>query len=139
MTCQQWEATVRQVIRSDTLWRVEAYRLSLYLSDLAWEDATALLRDPRTRDIADQLFRATGKIGAQISEGYSRNSGKARAQYYEYALGSTREARDWYYKGRRVLGEAVASARLELTTQVIRLTLTMANNERRSNRRIVPN
>jgi four helix bundle protein len=137
MTYPEWEQTVATIIRADSLWRVEAYRLSLYLFDLAWEDASVLMRDPRTAEIACQLCRAVGKISSNISEGYSRNSGKARAVYYEYAVGSTRESRDWYYKGRHVLGEPTARVRMELTTQIVRLTLTMANNERRSNRRIV--
>lgn len=137
MTFSEWQATVPAVIRADSLWRVEAYRLSLFLSDLAWDDAKLLLRDPCTCDVANQLFRAVGKISSNVSEGYSRNTGKARAQYYEYALGSAREGRDWYYNGRHVLGPKRADARMELTTQIIRLTLTMANQERRSNRRVV--
>ena len=94
MTFEQWEADVPTAIRDDPLWRVEAYRLSLFLSDLAWHDATKLLEDPRTAGVCDQLYRAVGKISSNISEGYSRGTAKARIQYYEYALGSTRESRD---------------------------------------------
>jgi len=137
MTFREWVDTVPAVIRADSLWLVEAYRLSLYLNDLAWDDATALLRDPRTERIADQLYRAAGKISSNVAEGYSRNTGKARAQYYEYALGSARETRDWYYKGRHVLGERATTQRIELSTQIIRLTLTMTNQERRTNRKVV--
>jgi four helix bundle protein len=116
---------------------VEAYRLSLFLSDLAWSDSAALLRNRQTCSIADQLYRAVGKISSNVAEGYSKNSGKSRAQFYEYALGSARESRDWYYKARLALGVETAAARIELSTQIVRLTLTMANNERRSNRHIV--
>ncbi len=136
MTYAEWEREVPAVIRSDSLWRVEAYRLSLFLSDLAWEDATVLLGDERTRGIANQLYRAAGNISANIAEGYSRHTGKQRALYYEYALGSVRETRDWYYKGRHVLPKAVVDHRLELSTSIIRLALKMTENERRTNRTV---
>lgn len=44
MTYDEWEASVPAFITEDTLWRVEAYRLGLFLSDLAWEDAGPLAR-----------------------------------------------------------------------------------------------
>jgi four helix bundle protein len=135
VTFEQWEGAVPAAIRNDTLWRVEAYRLGLFLSDVSWHDGLKLFKHPLTREVADQLIRATGKISASIAEGYSRDSGKARSIYYQYALGSTREARDWYYKSRRVLTPTVITHRIDLTTQIIRLTLKMVATERRSNRR----
>jgi hypothetical protein len=51
-------------------------------------------------------------------------------RFYEYSLGSAREARDWYYKGRHILGLAVVNHRLELLTEVIRLLLTMIPEQR---------
>ncbi len=59
----------------------------------------------------------------------------ARITFYEYALGSTREARDWYYKGRHALDDAVVSHRFDMTSAIIRLTLTMITAERRKARR----
>lgn len=50
--------------------------------------------------------------------------------FYEYALGSAREGRDWYYKGRFVIGEAIANHRVGLLTQVTRLLLTMVPQQR---------
>jgi hypothetical protein len=76
------------------------------------------------------LYRALGSIEANISEGYSRGSGRDRARFYEYALGSARESRGWYYKGRHVLGEAVAAHRLGLVTQIVRLLLAMVPDQR---------
>lgn len=138
MTFEEWEADVPLAIREDPLWRVEAYRLSLFLSDLSWHDATKLLKDDRTKGVCDQLYRAVGKISSNIGEGYSRGTAKARILYYEYALGSTREARDWYFKGRYVLGSKVSIHRLELTTSIVKLTLASIGQERRSRRRIGP-
>src|SRR4051812_8293007 len=138
MTQDEWELTVPGEITSDSLWRVEAYRLGLFLSDLGWSDCGKLLGERRTIGIADQLFRAVGKISSNVGEGYSRNSGKERAHYYEYAEGSAREARDWYYKSRHVLGKSVTAHRLQLTTSIAKLAARMTVAERRRNRKIIP-
>jgi four helix bundle protein len=133
MNFSEWEASVPREIREDSLWMMEAYRLGLFLSDLAFLDARQLLKDRRTFAIADQLLRAAGNISSNIGEGYSRGTGKDRARFYEYALGSAREVRDWYYKAREVLKPDVVAHRIDLATQIVRLTLTMAANERRKN------
>jgi len=64
-------------------------------------------------------------------EGYSRGTGKDRARFYEYALGSARESRDWYYKSRHILGESVTNYRIGILTQIIRLLLTMVPQQRK--------
>jgi len=127
---QEWERTVSAAITGDSLWKMEAYRLSLFAGDLAWEDATKLMRDRRTRGLSDQLYRAVGSVSANIGEGYSRGTGRDRSRFYSYALGSGREGRDWYYKGRHVLGESVTNHRLDLMTQIIRILLVMIPNQR---------
>jgi four helix bundle protein len=109
---------------------VEAYRLALFTAEVGWHDVTKLIRDQRARGLSDQLYRALGSISANIAEGYSRGTGKDRARFYEYALGSARESRDWYYKARHVLGETVVQHRLDLLTQIIRLLLTMVPQQR---------
>jgi four helix bundle protein len=130
MTYDEWVATVPQEIKGDTVWRVEAYRLSLLVSDIGWEDVTVLSKDRRTWGIADQLYRALGSMSANIEEGYSKGTGKDRARFYEYALGSARESRGWYYKGRHVLPSEVTLHRIRLLTQIIRLLLTMIPDQR---------
>jgi four helix bundle protein len=125
MNYEEWETSVPGEIRNDSLWKMEAYRLGLFVADMGWHDATKLMRDKRTLGLADQLYRALGSISANLAEGYSRGTGKDRARFYEYALGSTRESRDWYYRGRHILGEIVTRHRLGLLTQIIRLLLTM--------------
>ncbi len=74
--------------------------MALFAADLAWYDVCRLAQDKRTIEVADQLFRAVGSVHANISEGYSRQSGKDQARFYEYALGSDREA--WGGTGRDV-------------------------------------
>jgi four helix bundle protein len=133
---EEWEAAVPECIRKDPLWKVQAYRLGLFLSDLAWSDATKLVGDRRTISVADQVYRAVGNISSNVGEGYSRGTGKDRARFYEYALGSTRESRDWYYKGRHVLGQQVSDHRMDLCTQLVRLLTKMVATDRRENARI---
>jgi four helix bundle protein len=132
----EWEADVPALIKGDTAWRVEAYRLALFLSDLAWQDTAPLTRNRRAAQMADQLIRAAGKVSSDIIEGYSRGTGKGRAIFYEYALGSAREARDWYYKLRFALKPEVVEHRINLCTKIIRLLLKMISNERKTNRPI---
>jgi four helix bundle protein len=126
----EWAATVPETITNDPLWKMRVYRLALFLGDLAWHDVTKLVSDRRSVGLADQLFRAVGSIGANIAEGYSRQSGKDRTRFYEYALGSTRESRHWYYQGRHVLSEKVAEHRINLLAEIARLLLSIIPQER---------
>ena len=130
MNYQEWELTVPEGIKNDSLWRMEAYRLALFATDIGWQDATKLMSDARTTNIASQLFRALGSISANLAEGYSRGTGKDRARFYEYALGSARESRDWYFKARHLLPEVVSEHRLNLMNQIIRLLLVMVPHQR---------
>ena len=132
MNYNEWEQNVPEEITNDTLWNVKAYRLSLFLGDLAWFD---LLKLGKSRDLLrlrDQLYGATGSISANIAEGYSKGTGKDRARFYEYALGSARESRDWYFKARHKLGDDVFQHRLNILTEIIRLLLTMIPQQRQS-------
>ena len=130
MNYKEWEASVPEEITQDSLWKMEAYRLGLFVADMGWHDVTKLMRDKRTVGLSDQLYRALGSISANLAEGYSRGTGKDRARFYEYALGSARESRDWYYKARHTLGEIVTHHHLSLLTQVIRLLLTTIPHQR---------
>lgn len=130
MRYSEWLETVPEEIRNDLLWRMEVYRRGLFMGELAWLDVSALAQDRRTLSIADQLNRAVGAISANIAEGYSRSSGRDRVRFYEYALGSARESRDWYFKARQVLGEPVATHRIRLLTSIARLLLTTIPDQR---------
>src|ERR1051325_4687659 len=130
MNYRSWEDQVPEQIKKDTVWNSKAYRLALFAADLSWHDVTKLVGDKRTISLADQLYRSTGAISADIEEGYSRGTGRDRARFYEYGLGSAREARGWYYKGRHVLGESVVAHRIGLLAEVIKLLLTMIPNQR---------
>ena len=126
---EAWLESVPDTITSDRLWGVTVYRLGLFAADLCWHDHEKL-REQHHFSLADQLYRAVGSISANVAEGYSRHTGRDRARFYEYALGSARESRDWYYKSRHALGSEVADHRMSLLTETIRLLLTMVPQQR---------
>ena len=130
MDYKEWEETVPESFKVDSVWKVTAYRFGLYLSDLCWQDLQLFIKDKRTISIADQLYRAVCSISTNLAEGYSRVSGKDRALFYQYSLGSTREARDWYFKTRHILGEETFNKRVELITEILRLLVTMISQQR---------
>ena len=125
MNYDEWLKTVPEGIKGDAVWKMAVYRQSLFLSDLAWLDVCILVKNMLMLGVADQLYRSTGGISALICEGYSRASPKDQARFYEYALGSARESRDWYFKGRHVLGEKVTYHRIDLLVYIIRQLLKM--------------
>ena len=130
MNYREWLQQGSSEITGDPLWTVEADRLSWFAADVSWADVTKRLQDKRTIDPSNQLYRAVGSMGANISEGFSRGSGRDRARFDEYSLGSASESRTWYFNGRYVLGETVASHRRRFLTQIIRLLLVMIPDQR---------
>jgi four helix bundle protein len=139
MTYEEREHSVPQALRDDVLWKVKAYRLSLFLADLSWHDAGQMMKDPRLVSTGDQLQCSCGRFGACVAEGYSKGTGRDRVRYYEYSLGSVREARHWYYSGRHCLTTEVLEHRLALTTEILSLVLTMIRNDRKSGRKFEAN
>src|SRR5690349_4884458 len=96
----EWaEKNVPAVIREDPIWRLPAYRYSLYLADQIKANAQPL-RQTETKKTVDQLLDAADSISENIDEGYSRTTGPERAKFYEYANGSARETRGWLFKVR---------------------------------------
>jgi len=131
MNFEEWAKDVPEEISNDALWKVEAYRLGLFVTDIGWHDVTKLISDKRTIGLSDQLYRSLGSISANVAEGFSRMSHKEKARFYEYALGSARESRDWYFKARHVLDKQVTIHRIRLLTQIIRLLITMIPQQRK--------
>ena len=124
-----WVRTVPPDITTDTIWRTPAYRLSLYVYWCAQSDVQYFIRD-RARAHVDQLLRAVGGISASLDEGYSRMSGRERAHYYEYSLGSAREARSWYYKMSAALPAERFARRLSVLSRIVRILTAIIPRER---------
>mgnify|MGYP003383736535 CR=1 FL=1 len=126
----EWLEQVPAEIQQDTLWAMQVYRDSLFDADLAWRDLGLLSNSSGTRDLSDQLYRAVCSESANIAEGFSRGSGKDRVRFYEYALGSARESRDWYFKCRVVLGPTISPHRIKLHTNIIKQLLAIIPGQR---------
>ncbi len=133
MKIQEWEIRVPVELKEDDVWKMEVYRLGLFLSDACWEDSQKVL-DEKRFSLADQLYRSVGSISANIIEGYSRVSKKEKARFYEYSLGSAREAKDWYFKSRHIITTEVAQTRIKILTSIIKLLQKMISDQRRKSR-----
>ena len=131
MTYEEWEQGVPEAIRADPVWQFYAYRKALFLYDLVWEDCERLMRDLRGRAVAEQLIDSAGSISANIEEGYGRDYGKERNYFLRISIGSARETRGWYYRGRRLLSSAVLDHRLTLVGEVIALLVTELSRQRK--------
>jgi four helix bundle protein len=130
MNYQEWLTTLPVEITQDPLWKLEVYRLALFVAEIGWEDVLILNKNNLTRDAADQIIRSLDSISANIAEGYSRSTGKDRARYFEYALGEAREARDRYFKARRVLKQEVVLHRIKLLTQIVKMLNALVPTQR---------
>ena len=127
---EEWLAQVPQGMRADPLWVFEAYRKALFLADLAWFDCDKLLEDTRGKAIARQLIRSAGSVAANIEEGYGRGYGKDYARFLRIAIGSARETRGWYFRGRHILEESSTKHRIALIDGIISNLVIAARKQR---------
>ena len=124
MRYEGWVAEVAPQIKREVSWGFFGYRKALFLYDLCWRDCESLLKHPLGQAVARQLIRSAGSISANIEEGYGRGFGKDRAYFLRVALGSARESKGWYYRGRALFSAEVLSHRLSLLDEVIALLMT---------------
>ena len=130
MTYEEWEPEVPEAVKQDVIWRVQAYRLALYLSACARLDTGYLRGNPAYETHVPQLCRSTASVAAAIAEGYPRRSAKDRARYYEYALGSLAESKVWYLEIRPALDGPTVDSRFAVIRSITRLLLTMKKQAR---------
>lgn len=130
MKYKEWLTDVPGEFTNDALWNMNVYRYALFLSDVAWKDIHQLSENKLLVSSCDQLLRSPGSVSANISEGYSRRSKRDQARFYEYALGSARECRDWYFKVRQNLGRKNVASRLKLITEIIKMLLHIVPTQR---------
>ena len=132
---KEWMAQVPESIKRDPLWNFQLYPKALFLSDLAWEDTDRMMKDPRGRMIAQQLIDSVGSICANIEEGHGRGFGKENAYFQRIALGSARESRGWYYRGRRFLDPEVVNHRIQLLDEIIAALVLSSERQRKYRKR----
>jgi four helix bundle protein len=124
----RWETTPPPELFGDSIWRLPAYRISRYLALAVRKDVKAIRE--QSPALADQLERSVDSIGINIAEGYGRLYGRERARFYEFALGSAREAREWYARVDAFLENGVAEGRAILLTRAIKVLTVAIPQER---------
>ncbi len=123
-TYLEWEKQVPRNLRKEAIWNLKIYRSALFIGDLAFIDGQKLLTEPQFEKISPLLTTAAARISANIAEGYRQSSDNNRVRFYENALGSARETRNFYTECRHILGSAVVEHRGEIITVFIKQTAT---------------
>ena len=114
----------------DFIKRMRVYQVAIQLLEDAWNDAEALAEHRVTHTVGAQLYTAVGSIAANLGEGYSRSSGRDRARFFEYALGSARESTIWYKAAARVLDPETVAVRDAALEEIKRLLQAIIPRER---------
>ena len=130
MKYEDWIASVHPRFKAEPIWQSITYQKALFLYDLTWEDCGKLQRDARGRKVAEQLIASTGSISANMEEGHGRGYGKERQHFLRIGLGSARETKGWYQRGRQLLSAEVLDHRLALLDEVIALLVTELNYQK---------
>jgi len=132
---EEWLAQVPESIKQDPLWNFQVYPKALLFCDLAGKDTDQMMKDPRGRVVARQLIDSVGSICANIEEGHGRGFGKENAYFQRIALGSARESRGWYYRGRRFLSPEVLEHRVQLLNEIIAALVLSPEQQRKYRKR----
>ena len=67
MNYEGWLRSLPEEIVADSLWKVEAYRLSLFVADVGWYDVTKLMQDKRMLALGQPTLSSVGLYQRQHS------------------------------------------------------------------------
>ena len=103
------------------VWR-KAHRLFVDL----YSDMRSMRREAGSEEIASQVLRCAGSVGANIAEGFNRSQ-KRFVNALDIALGEANEAESWLYKLRDadLLEMEVATKRLRAIIEVQRMLTSL--------------
>jgi hypothetical protein len=119
MNYQVWERSVPPQIRADGVWSVEAYRLALFLADMAWHDATDLAKHRRTIKLGAELIEAMSGVASGLARAHDRSVNAEHRNALEDALASARAGAGLYHGCRQVLGQEIIMHRIRVLNHVI--------------------
>jgi four helix bundle protein len=128
-----WEQTCHEAITSDVIWKLDAYRTSLFLIDLARHDMRRAKTREFDRELSSQLLRCAGSVSANLAEGFSRSTRADRIRFLDYALGSTRECISWYRTAADVMPIETLNDRYILLGRIRSLLLGLIRSVRKRN------
>jgi len=131
MTYEEWMEGVAAEIKEGPVWKIYGYRKALFLYDLVWADCDHWQKDRRGWAIVQQIIRSAGSISANVEEGFGRGFGRDNARFLKIAVGSARETKGWYWRGRKLLPSNVYQHRLALLDEIIALLVTEINRQLR--------
>jgi len=124
MEYADWEKTVHDRIKKESIWQFFGYHKALFAYELAWQDCDTLNPDARGKAVAQQLIRSAGSISANLEEGHGRGYGKQRDWFFTVAIGSARESKGWYWRAEHLLPKDTLDQRLALFDEVLALLVT---------------
>ncbi len=124
MEYADWEKTVHERIKKESIWQLWGYRKVLFAYELVWQDCDILSLDTRGKAIAEQLIRSAGSISANLEEGHGRGYGKQRDWFFKVAIGSARESKGWYWRAEHLLAKDILDQRLALLDEILALLVT---------------
>ncbi len=119
-----WEKTVHERIKQESIWQFWGYRKALFAYELVWQDCDILNLDARGKAVAQQLIRSAGSVSANLEEGQGRGYGKQRDWFFKVAIGSARESKGWYWRAEHLLAKDILDHRLALFDEVLALLVT---------------
>jgi len=119
---REWESSCSPSITSDVLWKLDAYRVTLYFLHLSRIDCQTLQRSPVPASRRN-CFAPPAPSAQTSAEGYSRSTRTDRIRFLSYSLGSARECISWYEASRATLPEHLVEERLALLARIRSLLL----------------
>ena len=128
-----WERTCHAAITSDTIWKLDAYRASLFLIHVARQDMRLASKHDFDAELSSQLLRSAGSVSANLAEGFSRSTRADRLRFLDYALGSDRESISRYTTAVDVISPETMSDRLILLARIRSLLLGLIRLWRKRN------
>ncbi|MCE7920147.1 MAG: hypothetical protein DCC59_15020 [Chloroflexi bacterium] len=128
---EDWEKSVPEFVKKDSLWESLYYRVALYLYDLVWDDCDILQKDLRARHNIGQIIHSSGSISANMEEAVGRGVGTPDyVRILKISLGEIRETRGWYYRCRHALPPDLLEHRYKVIDHLKALVVNLLNSHK---------